>query len=122
MARQARALGWRYIGGMVLLATALSACRTMSMTIESDPPGAFVVVNQHPVGRTPVVLPRVPAQDHLSVTFLKEGLPPKTVIMLADSYGWWGFSLPSDRLAVKLGDGRRAELYGSDEPVWAPTR
>jgi hypothetical protein len=123
MVREARVLGWQSIGVLVLFAISLSAgCKTMNMTIESDPPGAFVVVNRTPVGRTPLVVPQVPAQDDLVMTFLKEGLPPKTVVVLADEYSWGaGYSLPSDKISVKLGDGRRAELYGSAEPLLPPT-
>ena len=125
MARQAKTLGWQTFGVVALLAMALPAgCKTMNLTIESDPPGAFVVVNRSPMGRTPLVVPQVPAGDDLVVTFLREGLPPKTMVMLADTYtfGWIGqFTLPTDRISVRLGDGRRAELYGSAEPLLPPT-
>lgn len=123
MARQAKTPGRPGIAVVALLAMALSAgCRTLNLTVESDPPGAFVVLNRQPVGRTPLVVPQVPAGDDLVVTFLKEGLPPKTVVVLADEYSWGaGYTLPSDKISVKLGDGRRAELYGSTEPLLAPT-
>lgn len=108
--------------------------KTQPITIESNPPGAFVVLNHQPLGPTPVSTV-VPSDDPVVLTLAKAGLPPKTVVVLPElnNVAMWDtlfypfffidwaqgtlFTLGTNRIVVNLQDGRRAELYNYEEPM-----
>jgi hypothetical protein len=107
---------WRGIGWLFAICLASGCASTMqSLYVESDPPGAFVVLNTQPAGFTPLST-QVPRNQDLVITLGKQGFSPKTLVLLTRG-GRYGHTLPTDHVSVKLGDGRRAELYGSSRPL-----
>ncbi|MFO1356250.1 MAG: PEGA domain-containing protein [Gammaproteobacteria bacterium] len=84
--------------------------REQSMTFNSEPDGATVIVAGKTLGKTPITV-KVPKDKHMSLTVQKEGYKPFTTQLSTTLEGWFWGNIVIGGLLGSTTDGISGAMY-----------